>query len=419
MFTDTSVTCEAALGAASGMETASMEVAADTGLECSGAGGVSGADVMAVRVAARVCNGVSFDALLTASGAALATRKDFESAAGCGCARLGVSLPGAPPSLGCEPESSCFGAAIAMTGVPAVEGCCAGWLSLIGTAVLMISVARCDVAGSCGALAVSCGAGCGAFSSTCTSRLGVRSVNRSANASPVLASGGIISAGGFGRVIADISTAGFSIGACSTAAALSGAPASTPADGNPKLPTGGGGRRLGVGATTATAIVGGGISCFGSLIVVRGFRSSRASCNCPLNPPSPNPCASVLVLGGTGGFACPFTTERAFIGCGKGARDATEIETVFTSEGNALPQPMPETRRFSAVTLRSETKFWRFQSQVTKSERPVEYALACSFKGKTAWPRNCTMQPRIPYGSTHSHRSQRNALSHRIARSTG
>ena len=338
MFTDTSVTCEAGLGAASGIETASMEVAAATGLARSGAGGVSGAGVAAVRVAAGVCSGVSLDALLTVSGAAFATRKDFDSTACCGCACLGVSLPGAPPSFGCEPDSSCFGAAIAMTGVPAVEGCCAGWLSLVGAAVVMISVARCEVVltGSATIGADSCGAGCCAFSSTCTSRLGVRSVSRSANASPAFASGGIISAGGFGRLIADISTAGFSIGACSEAGALSAVPASTPADGNPKLPTGGGGR---VGGVTTTATVGGGMSGFASFISLRDFRSSRASCNCPLNPASPNP----WELGGTGDFACPCPSERAFIGCGKGAWGATEIETVFTSEGNALPQPMPET----------------------------------------------------------------------------
>jgi hypothetical protein len=55
--------------------------------------------------------------------------------------------------------------------------------------------------------------------------------------------------------------------------------------------------------------------------------------------------------------------ELDFIGCGKAATDATAIEAVFTSDDNALPQPMHEISGFSSVEARSETKFWRFQGK--------------------------------------------------------
>jgi hypothetical protein len=377
------------------MDTRSAVVAAVTGAGGSGAGVAIGAGVAATGVVGvGVCEGVSLNTLLTGSDVALACRKDFGSAVGSGSTCLGVSLPGAPPSLACAPDSAIApwrGGAMAMTGAAAAEGCCAGWTALIGVPRGASAVCRktggvnttCGAISGCGGVSASGSANGGAASTGCASRFGVRSASRSANASPVLGSGGTVSGGGAGGFIFGV---GVSMGAGSTATVWLAAPsvlepASTPADGNPRLATGGGG---GVGCTTATVIGGLGISffpaspCFGSFVPLRPFRSWMASCSWPLNADSPAACE----LAGA---------ELDFIGCGKEAREATGIETAFTSAGNALPQPMLETRCFSAVAIRSDTKFWRLQRQVTKSgQNKLKHVP--QGKGKRPWLRNCTRQ---------------------------
>ncbi len=115
-----------------------------------------------------------------------------------------------------------------------------------------------------------------------------------------------------------------------------------------------------MGCTTATVIGGLGVSffsassCFGSFVPLRPFFSWMTSCIWLLNPDSPD-------------FWERVGAVLDFIGCGEETGDATAIETVFTSDGNALPQPMLETSCFSGLAIRSETKFWRFPRQVTKS----------------------------------------------------
>jgi len=85
------------------MDTRSTGITAVTVPEGSAAEVVSGAGVAATAAGLGVCIGVSLDTLLTGSDVALACRKDFGSAAGCGCNRLGASLPERRHRLGASP----------------------------------------------------------------------------------------------------------------------------------------------------------------------------------------------------------------------------------------------------------------------------------------------------------------------------